>query len=163
MELFTPSIGTLFWMLLFFSIILWILKKFAWKPILNSLKERERSIEEALSSAEKAKEQMAKLKAENQKILTEAKVEREKLLKEAKELKDKIIAEAQEQAQEEAKKIMDVARQSIENEKLNAINEIKTQITSLSLVIAEKIIKEKLDEQKHKELIDSFLNDIKIN
>lgn len=163
MELFTPSVGTLFWMLLFFSIILWILKKFAWKPILNSLKEREKSIEEALSSAEKAKEQMAKLKAENQKILSEAKLEREKLLKEAKELKDKIIAEAHEQAQQEAKKIIDVAKQSIENEKLNAINEIKSQIASLSLVIAEKIIREKLDEQKHKELIDNFLNEIKIN
>jgi F-type H+-transporting ATPase subunit b len=163
MELVTPNVGTIFWMLLFFSIILWILKKFAWKPILNSLKSREKSIEDALLSAEHAKEEMVKLKSDNEKILFEARQERDKLMKEARAVKEKIIYDAQEQAQAEAHKIIENTRQSIENEKKSAINDIKTQIAILGIIIAEKVIREKLDSNKQKELIDDLLKDIKLS
>jgi F-type H+-transporting ATPase subunit b len=164
MELVSPSVGTIFWMLLFFSFILLILKKFAWKPILNSLKDREKTIGDALHSAELAKEEMAKLKADNQKILAEARQERDLLMKEARAMKDKIIQDAQEQAQQEANKIVEAARHSIENEKKSAINDIKTQIALLSVTVAEKIIREKLDgNSKHNDLIDSLLKDVKLS
>jgi F-type H+-transporting ATPase subunit b len=163
MELIKPDIGTLFWMLLFFSLILFILKKFAWHPILNTLKNREKTIEEALLSAEKAKEEMAKLKADNEKILAEARQNRDQIMKEAKIIKDKIIHDAQEQAQQEAKKIIDNAKQSIEAEKKSAINEIKTQIAYLSISIAEKVIREKLDTRKQSELINNLLKDINLS
>jgi F-type H+-transporting ATPase subunit b len=163
MELVTPNVGTIFWMLLFFSLILWILAKFAWKPILNSLKNREKTIDEALQSAELAKVEMLKLKSDNEKILSEARQERDKLMKEARTIKDKIIVDAQEQAQQEAHKIIESAKQSIENEKKSAINEIKTQIALLSISIAEKVIREKLDSKKQTELIDNLLKDIKLS
>ena len=163
MKLITPDFGTIFWMVLFFSIIFFILKKFAWKPILNSLRNREETIKEALESAEKVKLEMTKLKSANEKILAEARNERDMLMREARTLKEKIIADAQEQAQIEAKKIIESARQSIDNEKKSAINEIKTQISLLSVVIAEKILKEKLDATKQTDLIDSLLKDIKLS
>jgi F-type H+-transporting ATPase subunit b len=163
MELVTPNVGTIFWMLLFFSLILWILAKFAWKPILNSLKNREKTIDEALQSAELAKQEMIKLKSDNEKILSEARQERDKLMKEARNVKEKIILDAQEQAQQEAHKIIESAKQSIENEKKSAINEIKTQIALLSVSIAEKVIREKLDSGKQTELIDKLLKDIKLS
>jgi len=163
MELVTPNVGTIFWMLLFFSLILWILAKFAWKPILNSLKNREKTIDEALQSAELAKQEMIKLKSDNEKILSEARQERDKLMKEARNVKEKIILDAQEQAQQEAHKIIESAKQSIENEKKSAINEIKTQIALLSVSIAEKVIREKLDSGKQTELIDKLLKDFKLS
>jgi F-type H+-transporting ATPase subunit b len=163
MELVKPDIGTLFWMLLFFSMILYILKKFAWKPILNTLKNREKTIEDALLSAQKAKEEMTKLKADNEKILGEARAERDKLMKEARTMKDKIIQDAQEQAQLEARKIVESAKQSIENEKKSAINEIKSQIALLSVSIAEKIIREKLDSDKQTQLVNDMLKDVKLS
>lgn len=163
MELVRPDLGTIFWMLLFFSFILIILKKFAWKPILNSLKNREKTIEDALHSAERAKEEMARLKSDNERILAEARKERDLLMKEARTLKDKIIADAHEQAQQEAHKIVEAARLSIENEKKSAVNEIKSQIALLSVSIAEQIIREKLDASKQAGLIDSLLKDVKLS
>jgi F-type H+-transporting ATPase subunit b len=163
MELVSPNAGTIFWMLLFFSLILWLLAKFAWKPILNTLKNREKTIDEALQSAELAKEEMVKLKADNEVILSEARLERDKLMKEARVIKDKIILDAQEMAQQEAKKIIESAKQSIENEKKGAINEIKSQIALLSVSIAEKIILERLDDNKQGVLIDKLLKDIKLS
>jgi F-type H+-transporting ATPase subunit b len=163
MELVSPNVGTIFWMLLFFSIVLLILKKFAWKPILNTLRSREKTIEDALLSAEHAKEEIIKLKADNEKILAEARQERDKLMKEARTMKDKIILDAQELAKEEGKKIIEGARLSIENEKKSAINEIKNQIAVLSIFIAEKILHEKLNDNKQKELIDDLLKDIKLS
>jgi F-type H+-transporting ATPase subunit b len=163
MELVSPNAGTIFWMLIFFSIVLLILRKYAWRPILNTLRNREKTIEDALQSAEHAKEEIIRLKADNEKILAEARQERDKLMKEARAMKDKIILDAQEQAQQEGKKIIEGARMSIENEKKSAINEIKTQIAILSISIAEKIIREKLNENKHKELIDDLLKNIKLS
>lgn len=163
MELVKPDIGTLFWMLLFFSMILFLLGKFAWKPILNTLKNREKTIEEALQSADRVKEEMAKLKSDNEKILAEARQERDKMMKEARLMKEKIVQDAQELAQTEGKKLIENAKQSIDNEKKSAINEIKTQMAVLSVAIAEKIIREKLDASKQTELIDNFLKDIKLS
>ncbi len=163
MELVSPDFGTIFWMLIFFSLVLLILKKFAWTPILHSLKNREKSIDDALQSAERAKEEMAKLKSDNERILDEARKERDLLMKEARAMKDKIIQSAQEQAQQEAHKIVENARLSIENEKKSAINEIKTQIAILSVSIAEKIMREKLDVSKQNELINRLLKDVKLS
>jgi F-type H+-transporting ATPase subunit b len=163
MELVKPEVGTLFWMVIFFSAVIFILKKFAWKPILNTLRDREKTIEDALKSADIAKEEMVKLKADNEKILNEARIERDKLIKEARAIKDKIIQDAHEQAQQESKKMLDAVKQNIDNEKKSAINEIKSQIAVLSLSIAEKVIREKLDDNKQKELVENFMKDLKIN
>lgn len=164
MGLLTPDIGLLFWMLLAFSVVLIILKKFAWKPIMNALKEREKSIEGALKSAEKAKLEMAKLQADNEKILAEARLERDKLIKEARQMKEKIVEDAKAQAQSEGQKMIEAARQSINSEKKAAIKEIKDQVATLSVQIAEKLIKDKLaDNANQSDYIDKLLKDIKLN
>lgn len=164
MGLITPDYGLLFWMILAFSAVLIILKKYAWKPILGALKEREKTIEGALKSAEKVKAEMAKLQADNEKILAEARLERDKLIKEARETKDRIIEESKGLAQIEAQKLIDTARASIQSEKLAAIREIKDQVANLSVMVAEKIIREKLGENANQgEYIDKLLKDVKLN
>jgi F-type H+-transporting ATPase subunit b len=164
MELVNPGIGLIFWMIVSFGIVLWILKKFAWKPILNALKEREHSIEDALLSAEKTKEVMAKLKADNEAIIREAKIERDSILKEARQVKEKILQEAKEEASEEAGKIIEAARLTIKNEKVAAILDIKNQVAIFSVEIAEKILKQKLAEKENqKVLINKLLDEIKLN
>ena len=164
MGLVLPDYGLLFWMILTFLIVLFILKKFAWKPILGSLKEREESIDQALKSADKAREDMAKLQADNEKILAEARQEREQLLKEAREVKQKLIEDAKEKATQEAEKIIASAKQTIENEKTLAIEDIKNNIASLSIQIAEKILKQQLaDPKQQQELMDKYLKDVKLN
>ena len=125
MALITPGIGLVFWMLVSFSIVLFILKKYAWGPILSSLKERETSIEEALNKAEEAKKAMADLQADNEALLKEAREKRDEMMKDAKEISDKMIADAKGKAQEEADKLVASARENIKNEKLAAITEIK--------------------------------------
>jgi len=164
MELVTPGIGLVFWMLLSFTIVLIILKKYAWGPVMKALKDREESIENALKSAEKAKDQMAQLQADNQKIINEAKIERDKLIKEAREVKEKIINEAKGQATIEANKLVETARANIQTEKNAAINEIKNQIAVFSVDIAEKILSRELaDKDKQKDLIDNLLKEINFN
>ncbi|OQY00286.1 MAG: ATP synthase F0 subunit B [Bacteroidetes bacterium 4572_117] len=164
MGLVIPDYGLLFWMALTFLIVLFILKKFAWKPILSSLKEREDSIEEALESAQKAREEMGKLHADNEKILAEARNERNEMLKEAKEVKQNIINEAKNVAAQEAEKMLETARQFIETEKEAAVNDMKESIASFSIQIAEKILRKQLDDpSKQKDLIDQYLKDIKLN
>jgi len=164
MELIKPDLGLLFWMILSFSVVLYVLLKFAWKPILKALKDRERSISKSLSAAQRAKDEMAKIEFGNEKITQLAKIEKENLLKEAKEIKNKIIEEARELAKLEAKKIITEARLSVEQEKNKVINEIKNQIAALSVDIAEKLIIQKLgDESKQKQLIDDLVKDIDLN
>jgi F-type H+-transporting ATPase subunit b len=164
MELVKPSIGLLFWMLVSFGIIFWILKKFAWKPILTMLKEREDSITNALSSAERAKKEMEALQSNNEKLLAEARNQRDIMLKEAREIKDQIIGEAKGAAQKEADKVMKAARENIQSEKNAAIAEMKNQVASLSLEIAEKILKEELSSSdKQKTLVKTLLNDVNLN
>lgn len=164
MELVQPGIGLVFWMLLSFTLLLIILRKFAWKPILKALKDRENSIENALQSAQKAKEQMEQLNSDNEKIITEAKKERDRLMKEAREVKEKIISDAKETALIEAHKLTEASRQAIENEKAAAMTEIKNLVATLSIEIAEKIMRQSLENNdKQKELIQSLLNDVKMN
>ncbi len=164
MELVTPEAGLLFWMLLSFTLVLIVLKKYAWKPILNSLKEREESISEALQSAEKAKEEMKKLKADNEVIIRQAKAEREKILQEAREIKIKIVEKAKEEASEEAHKMIELARVNIRNEEAKALEQIKAQVAEISVDIAGKILREKLKEDaEQQKLVEKYLKDIQLN
>ncbi len=164
MELIKPDLGLLIWMLFSFSIVVYVLAKFAWRPILGALKHRERSIQKSLEAAARAKEEMAKIEFGNEKITQLAKIERENLLKEAKEIKNKIIEEAKESAKQEAKMILLEARKSVEHEKNLVINDIKNQIADLSVDIAEKILKQNLgNASNQKKLIDDLVKDIDLN
>ena len=164
MELVKPAFGLAFWMVVSFGIIFFLLKKFAWKPILNMLQERDDSIQDALDSAKKAKEEMANLQADNERILNEAKTERDALLKEAREVKESIIAEAKTKASEEADRLLASARENIQNEKMAAVTELKNQVAKLSIEVAEKILKEQLSEDdKQKALINNLLDDVSVN
>ena len=162
--LLSPSYGLIVWTLIAFLTVLFLLKKLAWKPILASLKEREDSIQSALDMAKKAKEEIAAMQSNNERILNEAKSERDKLLKEAREMKDSIIAEAKTKAQKEGERMLTIARDSIQNEKMAAITELKNQVATLSVEIAEKILKEELSSQeKQKTLVKALLDDVNLN
>lgn len=164
MELVTPSIGLVFWTLVAFLLLLLLLKKFAWKPILGAVKERERSIEDALNKAEVAREEIAHLTNQNQSLLKEAQIERDAILKEAKELKDQIVAEAKLSAQEEGNKMLEKAKTEINNQKAIALSEVKTQVASLSLEIAEKVLRMQFDDkQKQETLVNELLKEVKLN
>jgi F-type H+-transporting ATPase subunit b len=164
MALVTPDIGTIFWMLLMFTTLLIILKKFAWKPILSALESREKSIEDSLRSAERAREEMEKLKADNEKIMAEARLERDNMLKDTKQISGKILSESRLKAHEEARLLIEATKKVIENEKTLAVDEIRRQIAGLSVDIAEKILREKLkDDKQQKALVDKLLQDIKLN
>lgn len=164
MGLVMPDFGLLFWMVVSFSLLLWLLKKFAWQPILQALTSREETIEKALQSAELAKNEMVKLQAGNEKLLKEAIHERERIVKEARELKDSIVRDAKNQAILEANKVMEEAKAAITRERAEAVNEMKSVISSFSLEIAEKILKERLsDDKKQKELVNNYLENIKLN
>jgi F-type H+-transporting ATPase subunit b len=152
------------WSTLFFLILLFILGKFAWPAILSAVKARNESIKNALDAADRAKEEMAKLQADNEQILAEAKAERDALMREAKAVKDKLIAEAKEKATEEAAKLVKNARESIQREKTAALNEMKVQMASLSVEIAEKLLRRKLGDPKaQKELVDKLIREADLN
>ncbi len=164
MELVKPAFGLVFWMLISFGIIVLLLKKFAWPIILKALDERERSIADALNSALKAKEEMANLKADNEKLLQEARNQRDLLLKDARETKDAIINDAKVKAGEEAERLRKMAREDIQNEKNAAIADLKNQVADLSIQIAEKVIRQQLSsDEKQKALVNDLLKDVKIN
>jgi len=164
MDLVTPGLGLIFWTTLAFLVAMFLLKKMAWGPILQGLKDREESIDGALKAAEEAKKEVANLTAQNEELLKEARNERDVMLKEARETKENIISEAKGKAQEEAEKIIKSARESIENEKMAAITELKNHVASLSIEIAEKILREELSaEDKQKTLVDNLLKDVKMN
>ena len=164
MDLVTPGIGMIFWTTLFFLILLFILGKFAWPAILAAVNARNDSIKKALETAEKAREEMAQLQSDNEKILAEAKVERDAMIKEARDMKDKIISEAKEKAGEEASKVLKNARAAIQSEKTSAITEMKQQMALLSVNIAEKVLKSKLSgDKEQKELVEKLVDDIDLN
>ncbi len=164
MDLVTPGIGMIFWSTLFFLLLLFILGKFAWPAILTAVKARNESIKNALDAADKAKVEMAKLQADNKEILAEAKAERDAMLKEAKAVKDSLIAEAKEKASEEAKKLVQSAREAIQAEKEAAVSDMKAQIVILSVDIAEKILRGKLEDSKaQKDLVNKLLNEADLN
>lgn len=164
MELVKPEIGLIFWQLISFGAVLFILGKFAWKPILQLLHDRESSIESALNAAEEAKAEMAKLKSENEKILAQANREKEEIIADARKIKDQIISEAKKHASEEAEKLIVAAKQLIESEKLGAIKEIKSAVATLSISVAEKILQAELkDASKYNDYVSQSLDEFKLN
>lgn len=164
MELLSPGLGLIFWQLIGFLILLFVLGKYAWRPILGALHERESSIEEALATAEKAKAEMKQLKSENEQLLAEARKERERMLKDASEAATKLREEAREQASQESARIVEDARASIEVQKQAALAEVKQQVADLSLTIAEKILREKLDDsEKQKSYVNKLVSDLNQN
>ncbi len=159
-----PGFGLIFWMTVIFGVLLFILTKFAWKPIAKALHEREDSIEDALAAAEKAREEMKNLQANNEQLLQEARVERNKLLLEAKTQKELLIEEAKKEALEEKRKIMEQTKKEIINEKEKAITELKSSVATFALEISEKILKEQLENRdKQKDLADKYLAELNFN
>lgn len=164
MGLITPGLGLIFWTTLGFLIVLFLLKKMAWKPILETIKKREDTIEHALKAAENAKLEWDELKSANEKLLKQTREERDVILKEARDLKDAMVSEAKVKATQEADRILLNARESIKNEKLAAIAELKNQVATLSIEIAEKILKSELSaENKQNAVINNLVNEINLN
>lgn len=162
--LLSISVGTVFWASVSFLIVLFLLKKMAWGPIVSSLKEREEGIANALNEAQKAREEMAKLQSNNEQLLRDAREERDALLKEARSMKESIIGEARNKATEEAERILTSAKAEIETQKKAAITELKNQVATLSVDIAEKLVREKLtDADKQKALNESHIAQISAN
>lgn len=164
MELITPEFGLFFWQTIVFLVLMYIMAKFAWKPILNSVRNREQSINDALASAENARKEMQNLKADNDQLLKEARAERDAILKEARELKEKVITEASDDAKVKADKIVADAKRSIELEKQSAMAELKNHVAELSVEIAEKIIRKELSSEKEQhQMIEKMIGDAKLN
>ena len=164
MNLVTPDIGLIFWMTFSFLAVFFILKKFAWKPILSMLQEREESIEQALKAADKARESIEKMQADNERVLKEAFAERDKIFRQAQEVKEKIVREAREAAVREKDKIMDETRAAIEAEKNAAIKEMRNVAAELSVHVAEKLLCHELSaDQKQRELVEKLISEIPVN
>lgn len=164
MDLLTPGTGLILWQIFVFLLLVLLLAKFAWKPILGSLKEREESIQQALDSAEKAKLEMAALKSDNEKLLREAREERDKILKEAREAANRLHDQAQADAKKNADKIIEDAKAIIQTEKNAALRDVKSQVAMFSLEVAERLIKANLkDDKAQKDLAETFIKDLKLN
>jgi F-type H+-transporting ATPase subunit b len=164
MDLLIPDIGLLFWMVVVFGLLYFILSKFAWKPITESLKEREDDIQKALDMAEKTRIEMTKLQADNQKLLTEARAERDAILRGAKETADRVIAESRDKATEEGNRIILKAREELQTERLVLIADVRREAINLSLEIAEKVLKRELSDKKsQEELVKSLVAEARLN
>ena len=164
MELVTPDVGLLFWTFISFALLFFLLKKFAWKPIVGTVNDREKSIRDALASAEKARLEMENLQADNKRILQEARIEREAMLKEARDLKNKMITDAKDEAQTQANKMIAQAQSAIESEKNAAMAELKSHVAGLAVDIAEKVVREELSNKgKQLKLVQSMLSEAKLN
>ena len=156
--------GLFFWQVLIFVGLIFLLKKFAWKPILDAVNEREEGIKNALESAENARKEMQVLQADNQRILNEARAERDAMLKEAREMKEKMVADAKTEAQAQGQKMIDQAKAAIESEKNAAMAELKSQVSTLSVSIAEKLLKDELSNtEAQTKLVEKMLGDVKLN
>ena len=164
MDLLVPEIGLLVWNSIAFLLLLFLLAKFAWKPIMKAIHEREQSIDDALNKAELAKQEMARLTSQNQDLMQQARAERDEILKEAKTLKDSILNEAKKQAQVEGAKLIEKAKIEIENQKKVALAEVKGQVSTLSLEIAERVLRTQLDDKtKQEALVANLLKDVELN
>jgi len=164
MDLITPGIGLIFWTSLIFLVLLALLWKFAWKPIVKAIHNRENDIAQALNSAEKAREEMKELEFSNEKLFAEAQAQKEIILKEAREMKDNILEEARERANIETERIINSAKESIHFEKIAAITELKNQLATLSIEIAEKLLTKELEHKdKQQKLVEEWIDDIKFN
>ncbi|MHA4893382.1 F0F1 ATP synthase subunit B [Pedobacter sp. PWIIR3] len=164
MELLVPEFGLVILQTIAFLLLMFLLAKFAWKPVLAAIKEREQSIDEALNKAELAKQEMTRLTAQNEELMKEARAERDLILKEAKSLKDNILHEAKSQAHNEGAKMIEKAKIEIENQKKAALAELKNQVSSLSIDIAERVLRNQLkDKIKQQELVTNLLKDVELN
>ncbi|MBL7875855.1 MAG: F0F1 ATP synthase subunit B [Cyclobacteriaceae bacterium] len=164
MDLLLPESGLVIWQLVIFLGLFFLLAKFAWKPILSSLKEREESIQQALDSAELAKKEMANLKADNEKLLRETREERDKILRDARDAANRIHDQAQADAKKNADRMIEDAKAVIQTEKNAALRDVKEQVAMFSLEIAEKLIKKNLtDDKAQRELANTFIKDLKLN
>jgi F-type H+-transporting ATPase subunit b len=164
MDLLIPSFGLIIWTLIAFIIVFFILKKYAWKPILDSLKDREQNISDSILSAEKVRAEMAELKSENEILLAEAREERAVMMREAKEIRDKIIAEAKERAREETNKIVSDAQSTINQQKMAAIVDLKNQVGKLVLEVSERVLRRELsDREAQEEYIKELSDKVELN
>ena len=164
MDLVTPDVGLLFWTFISFAILFLVLKKFAWKPIVGTVNDREQSIKDALASAENAKKEMQNLTADNERILKEARAEREMMIKEARDLKTKMISDAKEETKATTDNMIIQAQEAIENEKKSAMADLKNQVASLSVEIAEKVIKGELsNKDKQLKIVEDMLGEATLN
>ena len=158
------SFGLFFYQIAILVVLVFLLRKFAWKPIIDALNSREEGIQTALASAENARKEMQNLQADNEKLLHQARMERDNMLKEAREIKERMIAEARTEAQTEGEKMIAQAKASIPTDKNAALADIKSQVASLSVQIAEKILREELSsEEKQHKLVDEMLGDVTLN
>jgi F-type H+-transporting ATPase subunit b len=158
------SFGLFIWQVLIFVGLIFLLKKFAWKPILDAVNDREEGIKNALLSAENARKEMQNLQADNQRILQEARLERDNMLKDAREMKEKMVADAKNEAQVQGLKMIEQAKVAIEGEKNAAMAELKLQVSTLSLSIAEKLLKDELsNKEAQTKLVEKMLGDVKLN
>ena len=164
MDLVLPGVGLMFWQTLTFLIVLFLLSKFAWKPIMSSLRERERSIEDALSQAERAKLEMQSMMANNEKMMAEARVERDRILKEAQDAGNQLVEQSKSRATIEGNRMIEQAREAINNEKQAALTEVKNLVGTLSIDIAEKLLRRELsNEQAQQELVHQYLKEAQLN
>lgn len=162
--LLSPALGVVFWATIAFLVVMIILKKMAWKPILQALKDREESIDNALSAAERARNEMANLHADNERLLQEARLERDRILKEARDMRDSMVNDAKGSAQQEADRMIGSAREAIQNEKNRAVSELKNQVATLSIEIAEKLIRTQLSgDAQNQELAQKLAEEVKLN
>lgn len=163
MQLLTPALGLIFWTALIFLTVLFILKKYAWKPILKALDDREHSIDDALKTAERTKEEMLNMKSEHEALLAQAKQERMSIIREANQIKEQIVTEARDKAREEASRIMKENLLEIENRKMEAITDLKNQVGNMVIEVSEKILRRELSEkQKQEDYINQLINETKV-
>ena len=163
-QLLTPAFGTVFWATIAFLSVLYLLRRMAWGPILQALRDREQSIENALREADKARDEMANLHADNEQLLNEARLKRDEMLKESREMADKVVAGAKAKAKEEASKEVELAREAIQLERKAAIAELKSEVAQLSIDIAERLLREELSESgKQKALVDKLIEESTLN
>jgi len=164
MELLSPHLGLILWTLVAFIVVLYILGKYAWKPILKSLDEREKNISDSILSAENMKKEMAQMHSENEALLAKAREERSQMMREAKEMRDKIIQDAKEQARKETNKIVADAQSVINQQKMAAITDLKNQVGTLVLEVSEKVLRRELNNKEDQEkYIKQLAQDIELN
>ena len=164
MDLLTPDLGLLFWQLIIFGALFFILSKFAWKPITASLKERDTNIQSALDMAEQTRREMTALKADNEKLLAQARSEREIILRGAKEAADKLLADTQKKAQAEGQRILEQARESMQNERVAMVASMKKEVVTLSIEVAEKVLRRELaDKSAQEKLVQDLVSTSRLN
>lgn len=164
MDLLTPDLGLLFWQLVIFGALFFILSKFAWKPITESLKERDTNIQSALDLAEQTRREMTALKADNDKLLAQARSERDTILRGAKEAADKLLADTQKKAQAEGQRILDQARESMANERVAMVASMKKEVVTLSIEVAEKVLRRELaDKSAQEKLVQDLVSTSRLN